>query len=199
MSARAVRRLDRIVREAPPDLLDAVRTGTLSAKAADRRLAGSGAGQVPSGPVRARETRADGDGERGKDEPVVADPTQRIGSVLRSVTPQATSGSTTPVGDAEPERRGTTLARETVGAEQPGELPTDAAVASALSRSPAVEAFMAACRSLQEVTRDFVQETAHWTGERREQRNLTIWQGIRQLEEHLDWMEAAGETRPGEA
>ena len=58
---------------------------------------------------------------------------------------------------------------------------------------------MAVCRRLQEVTRDFVQETAHWTGERREQRNLTIWQGIRQLEEHLDWMEAAGETRPGEA
>ena len=58
---------------------------------------------------------------------------------------------------------------------------------------------MAACRSLQEVTRDFVQETAHWIGERREQRTLTIWQGIRQLEEHLDWMEAAGETRPGKA
>ena len=58
---------------------------------------------------------------------------------------------------------------------------------------------MAACRRLQEVTRDFVQETAHWVGERREQRTLTIWQGIRQLEEHLDWMEAAGETRPGEA
>ena len=194
-----MRRLDRIVREAPPDLLDAVRTGMLIAKAADRRLAESGAGQVPSGPVRARETRADGDGERGKDEPVVADPTQRIGSVLPSVTPQATSGSTTPVGDADLKRRGTTLARETVVAEQPGELPTDAAVASALSRSPAVEAFMAACRSLQEVTRDFVQETAHWIGERREQRNLTIWQGIRQLEEQLDWMEAAGETRPEEA
>ena len=111
MSARAVRRLDRIVREAPPDLLDAVRTGTLSAKAADRRLAGSGAGQVPSGPVRARETRADGDGEPGKDEPVAADPPQGIGSVLRSVTPQASPGSTTPVGDAEPERRVTTLAR----------------------------------------------------------------------------------------
>ena len=199
MSARAVRRLDRIVREAPPDLLDAVRTGTLSPKAADRRLAESGAGQVPSGPVRARETRPGGDGEPGKDEPVAADPPRGIGSGLRSVTPQASPGSTTPVGDAEPERRVTTLAGHPVVGEQPGESPTDAAVASAPSSSPAVEVFMAVCRRLQEVTRDFVQETAHWTGERREQRNLTIWQGIRQLEEHLDWMEAAGETRPGEA
>ena len=90
MSARAVRRLDRIVREAPPDLLDAVRTGTLSAKAADRRLAGSGAGQVPSGPVRARETRAGGDGEPGKDEPVAADPhsRDRIGAPIRHAAGQ---------------------------------------------------------------------------------------------------------------
>jgi ParB/Sulfiredoxin domain len=199
MSARAVRRLDRIAREAPADLLNAVRTGTLSPKAADRRLAPSEAAHVPTGPVRAREMRAGGDGEPGKDEPVAADPPRGIGSGLRSVTPQASPGSTTPVGDAEPERRVPTLAGRPVVGEPPGESPTDAAGASAPSSSPAVEAFMAACRSLQEVTRDFVQETAHWIGERREQRNLTIWQGIRQLEEHLDWMEAAGETRPGEA
>ena len=39
MSERAMRRLDRIAREAPPDVLDAVRAGTLSVKAADCRLA----------------------------------------------------------------------------------------------------------------------------------------------------------------
>jgi hypothetical protein len=119
--------------------------------------------------------------------------------VLRSVTPQASPGSTTPVGDAEPERRVTPWAGHPVVGEQPGESAPDAAVASTPASSPAVEVFMAVCRRLQEVTRDFVQETTDWTGERREQRNLTIWQGIRQLEEHLDWMEAAGETRAGEA
>ena len=57
---------------------------------------------------------------------------------------------------------------------------------------------MATCRALEEATRDFLRETAHWTGERREQRTLTIWQGIRQLEEHLDWMESAGEVQPAD-
>ena len=88
MSARAVRRLDRIVREAPADLLNAVRTGTLSAKVADRRLAPSGAAHVPTGPVRARDTRAGGDGEPGKDEPVAADPPQGIGAPIRHAAGQ---------------------------------------------------------------------------------------------------------------
>ncbi len=57
---------------------------------------------------------------------------------------------------------------------------------------------MAVCHALQEATRDFIRDTAHWTGERRGHRNTTIWQGLRQLEEHLDWMESTTDVRPGE-
>jgi hypothetical protein len=152
MSERAVRRLDRIAREAPPDVLDAVRAGTLSVKAADRRLGRPGAGHVPTGPVRAREAQPASDGGPGTTTPVAPDGPREIGAPASAPSP----------------------------------IP------------PAVEAFMAVCRALHEATGDFIRETAHWTGERREQRSLTIWQGIRQLEEHLDWMERAGDTRPGE-
>ena len=199
MSERAVRRLDRIVREAPPDVLDAVRTGTLSAKAADRRLARSGASQVPSGPVRARETRTGGDGEPGKDEPVAADPPRGIGSALRSVTPQASPGSTTPVGDAELRE-----ASHHVGTDTRSSVNSPARVQPMLPSpphrrcSPAVEAFMAVCRAPSRGDPDFVQETAHWTGNaassgtsrsgRASASSRSIWTGWR----------AAGETRPGE-
>jgi hypothetical protein len=62
MSERTLRRLDRIVREAPPDLVDALRAGTVRLNQPDRRLAARRAGQVPTGPVHARET---GNGRAG--------------------------------------------------------------------------------------------------------------------------------------
>lgn len=164
MSERAVRRLDRIARDAPPDVLDAVRAGTLSVKAADRRLARPGLGHVPTGPVRARVAQPASDGGPGTTNPVAADGPREIGAVPGH-------------GEGLGEHRTTPAAS----------LPPIA---------PAVESFMAVCRALHEATRDFIRETARWTGERREQRNLTIWQGIRQLEEHLEWMEDSGDARP---
>ena len=56
---------------------------------------------------------------------------------------------------------------------------------------------MTLCREFEAATRQFRQETAHWTGERRTQRDLTIWQGIQQLEEHLEWMESTREAHGG--
>jgi hypothetical protein len=198
MSERAVRRLDRIAREAPPDVVDAVRAGTLSVKAADRRLELPRASQVPTGPVRARETPAGGDGGPGSMDPVAADRSRAMGTAFRCVETHADPEPITPNGDAGSERRVTTLMESSSIAEEPGADRTDAPAVSPSPMPPTVEAFMAVCRALHEATLDFVRETAHWTGERREQRNFTIWQGIRQLEEHLDWMESAGEARPGE-
>jgi hypothetical protein len=114
------------------------------------------------------------------------------------VEPHADPGPITPDGDAGSERRVTTLTESSSIGEEPGADRTDAPAVSPSPMPAAVEAFIAVCRALHEATLDFVRETAHWTGERCEQRNLTIWQGIRQLEEHLDWMESAGEARPGE-
>jgi hypothetical protein len=145
MGERAVRRLDRILREGPPDLVEAVRASTVSLKEADRRLAEWKASQGPTGPVRARDTQPGGDGGSGPTTPEAAD-----------------------------------------GPREPG-----AQAAAQSSIPPAVEAVMAVCRALEEATREFVRDTAHWTGDRREQRTLTIWQGIRQLEEQLEWMESA--------
>src|SRR5206468_10049682 len=59
LSERVVRQLDRIVREAPPEVVEAVRAGALSAKAAERRLGPERRRQVPTGTVRARETPID--------------------------------------------------------------------------------------------------------------------------------------------
>jgi hypothetical protein len=198
MSERAVRRLDRIAREAPPDVVDAVRAGTLSVKAADRRLELPRASQVPTGPVRARETCTGGEGGPGTMDRVAAGRSRVIGGAVRRVEPHADPGPITPDGDAGAERRVTTRTESSSIGEQPGADRTDAPAVSPSPMPPAVEAFMAVCRALHEATLDFVRETAHWTGERREQRNFTIWQGIRQLEEHLDWMESAGEARPEE-
>ena len=198
MSERAVRRLDRIAREAPPDVLDAVRAGTLSPKAADRRLARRRASHVPTGPVRARET---GDGRvQGACEEILTTADQPRGSAaaLRSVELHSGPGSMTPECDADSGRRGAVPAQPPVIGERPEDDPPDRPTLSPSSIPPAVEAFMVACRALEGATGDFLEETAHWTGERREQRTLTIWQGIRQLEEHLDWMETAGEVQPAE-
>ena len=65
-------------RDAPPDGLDAVRAGTLSVKAADRRLARPRTGQVPTGPARARGTQAGGDGGPSTTNPVAADGPREI-------------------------------------------------------------------------------------------------------------------------
>jgi hypothetical protein len=194
MSERAVRRLDRIARESPPDVVDAVRAGTLSVKAADRRLELPRASQVPTGPVRAREIRTDGDEGLGTMDPVDADRSRAIGAAFRCVEPHADPGPITPNGDAGSERL---TESSSIGEESGGDRP-DAPAVSPSPMPPAVEAFIVVCRALHKATLDFVRETAHWQGERREQRNFTIWQGIRQLEEHLDWMESAGEARPGE-
>jgi hypothetical protein len=55
VSERPVRHLDRVVKEAHPDLVDAVPAGTMSLKRADRCLAVRRASQIPTGTVRARE------------------------------------------------------------------------------------------------------------------------------------------------
>jgi hypothetical protein len=198
MSERAIRQLDRIVREGPPDLVDAVRAGAVSVKQADRRLAQRKDRQVPTGTVRARETRRGGDGGPGTTNPAAADRSRGTGVDLGPVEPPADPGLTSPVGDAGSGRRAPRFTESPIVSEEPRDDRTDPPGGSSSPIPPAVEAFLAVCRALHEATQDFVRETAHWTGERREQRTFTIWQGIRQLEEHLDWMESAGEARPGE-
>ena len=199
MSERAVRRLDRIVKAAPPDVVDAVRAGTVSLKHAERRLVERPAGQVPTGPVRARDI---GDGRVGGEHtgmPRAGDRPSRHDRVLEPVEPPAHAGSpTTPVEGSAARAR---VARGPTRAADQEELGTGAANPVATSPSPAppaVEAFMATCRAFEAATRDFLRDTAHWTGERREQRTLTIWHGLRQLEEQLDWMESAAEVEPAE-
>jgi hypothetical protein len=152
MSERAIRQMDRILREGAPDLVEAVRAGAVTVKEADRRLTRRKASDVPTGTVRARETPPGGDGGPGPTNPEAAHAPCETG---------AQEGAPSPI-------------------------------------PPAVEAFMAVCHALHEATRDFIRDTAHWTGERRAQRNFTIWQGLRQLEEHLDWMDSATDVRPGE-
>ena len=44
-------------------------------------------------------------------------------------------------------------------------------------------------------TERFRRETARWTGERRGQRRLTIWQTIQDLSEQLEWMQATEAPR----
>ncbi len=90
MSARAVRRLDRIVRDAPADLLDAVRTGTLSAKVADRRLARVRSRSRPDRP-RARSGNAGRRGRRawqGRARGCGSDSGDRIGAPIRHAAGQ---------------------------------------------------------------------------------------------------------------
>jgi ParB-like chromosome segregation protein Spo0J len=193
LSERTVRQLDRIVREAPPDVVAAVRDGTLSAKAAERRLGPAAESQLPTGTVRARENPADRPAsEAGVGGHVSPAGTQEIDAAPRlsgtpgnHEPPAPAAASLSPVEDtAVPVARAATPRTST------GTGPGDAPESARSRLPPAVEAFMALCRELEAATRQFRQETAHWTGERRRQRDLTIWQGIQQLEEQLEWMES---------
>jgi hypothetical protein len=60
-----------------------------------------------------------------------------------------------------------------------------------------VRAFLALCRQLNDLTREFVRATARWTGARREQRLAAILQAVRYLTEQLDWMQPADIGRDG--
>jgi hypothetical protein len=192
MSERAVRQLDRVLRDGPPDLVDAVRAGRVSLKQADRQLAERRARPGPTGTVRARDTwsgRARGEyaetsmaGGRSSRDDRVLEPRTHAGppaapAVEVYASPARDASGPTPVADRD----------------EPAAGPPNSSTPSPSPISPAVEAFIATCRAFEAATRDFLQETAHWTGERREQRTLTIWQGLRQLEEQLDWMESAAE------
>jgi ParB-like chromosome segregation protein Spo0J len=200
LSERAVRQLDRIVRKAPPEIVDAVRAGTLSAQTAERRLGHGGRNRIPTGTVRARESPVDPrPGETGIDGRASPTAAQGIDGAPRRPeppalfdTPALTGASPSGIeGPAVPE---TNAARPGPRpADGPGDLPGP----STPRLPPAVEAFMALCRELETATRQFRQETAHWTGERRTQRDLTIWQGIQQLEEQLEWMESTRDARGG--
>ena len=206
MSERAVRQLDRLVREAPPDLVDAVRAGAVSLKQADRWLAARRASQVPTGTVRARET---GDGRADEESigiPTAAARSPQDDAAIEPVQPHSNGGSPITAGSATAPVEGSAASR--ARAEKRSNPPADREEreagspnppATASPESPAVEAFIAICRAFEAATRDFLRDTAHWTGERREQRTLTIWQGLRQLEEQLDWMESAAEVEPVEA
>jgi ParB-like chromosome segregation protein Spo0J len=193
LSERTVRQLDLIVREAPPDAVAAVRDGTLSAKAAERRLGHAAESQLPTGTVRARETPAD----RPASDAGVGGDVSPAGTQEIDATPRRPG---TP-GDHEPPAAAAASLSETedtpvpvTSATTPGSSaatgPGDASGSAGSRLPPAVEAFMAVCRALEAATRQFRQDTAHWTGERCRQRELTIWQGIQQLEEQLEWMES---------
>ena len=68
-------------------------------------------------------------------------------------------------------------------------------VPAAPSLPAAVQAFLALCHELDAATERFRRETAHWTGERRAQRRLTIRQTAEHLSEQLEWMQGAEATR----
>jgi hypothetical protein len=59
----------------------------------------------------------------------------------------------------------------------------------------AVQAFLALCDELDAATARFRRETARWTGERRLQRRLMIWQMSQHLSEQFEWMQAAEGSR----
>jgi hypothetical protein len=68
-------------------------------------------------------------------------------------------------------------------------------VPTAPSLPGAVQAFLAVCHELDAATERFRLETAHWTGERRAQRRLTIRQTAEHLNEQLEWMQGVEATR----
>lgn len=193
LSERTVRQLDRIVRESPPDVVAAVRTGTLSAKAAEWRLGHGVGSQLPTGTVRARETPADRPASRvGIDGHASRAAAREVDAAPRLPGPPGNHETPAPAEASLLEIEGTAV--PTTSAATPGTRPAnglaDAPTPPAPGLPPPVEAFMALCRELEAATRQFRQDTAHWTGERRRQRDLTIWQGIQQLEEQLEWMES---------
>ena len=54
------------------------------------------------------------------------------------------------------------------------------------SMPPMVHRALTLCDRFDVATAHFVEATAHWAGDHLEQRNLTIWQGVRHVEEILD-------------
>ena len=176
VSDRTIRRLVRVGREGPDHLRRAVASGEISVKEADRQLAAVKTDRPPGGPL-----------------------------ILRA-PPTATIGRDHPElpGDA----GGQASSQETTGASGPPAIVTPAplpAVNGSGAGSPtvpavpplpaAVQAFLAVCHELDAATERFRRETAHWTGERRAQRHLTIRQMVQHLSEQLDWMQAAEEIR----
>jgi len=172
VSDRTVRRLVRLGRDGSDDLRQAVASGDISVKEADRRLAAATTDRPPGGPLTLREL-----------------PKSPIG---RDDPDHAREGSGRPPGRVTHEARdpdfsaGPTANRSASGP-------------PALSASPplpaGVQAFLTLCQELDAATERFRRETARWTGERRAQRRLTIWQTIQHLGEQFDWMQAAEATR----
>ena len=76
--------------------------------------------------------------------------------------------------------------------------PSDESPPAAPASGPvpaSIQAFLAMCQELDVATERFRRETARWTGERRGQRRLTIWQTIQDLSEQLEWMQATEALR----
>jgi ParB-like chromosome segregation protein Spo0J len=168
VSDRTVRRLVRVGRDGSDDLRQAVASGDISVKEADRRLAAAKTDRPPGGPLTLRELPKP---TIGQDDPE-----------------PALEGSGRPAGEArDPDlSAGPTADRAASGpAASPGSPPHPAGV----------HAFLTRCQELDAATEQFRRETARWTGERRRQRHLTIWQTVQHLTEQLDWMQAAEATR----
>jgi len=105
-------------------------------------------------------------------------------------------------GSGRPPGRVTHEARDPDPSATPTSGPTADPSASGPAASPGsrplpagVLAFLTRCQELDAATERFRRETARWTGERRAQRRLTIWQTVQLLTDQLDWMQAAEVTR----
>jgi ParB-like chromosome segregation protein Spo0J len=180
VSDRTIRRLVRVGREGSEDLRRAVASGDLSVKQADRRLAAAKTTQPPGGPL-----------------------------ILRALPKAATcrddgghsaSGDGRPITTNEaPPRPKAAVPAPVSGASPSAGSPPAAPVSGPIPAS--VQMLLAMCHELDAATERFRRDTARWTGTRRAQRRLTIWQTIQDLSEQLEWMQATEASRhePGEA
>jgi hypothetical protein len=176
VSDRTVRRLVRVGRDGPEELRRAVASGDVSVKEADRRLAVAKPARPPGGPLILRALPKAAIGRDDLDHP---------GNGSGDPSSTVTTGARRPPAIATP-----ALLRTAHGS---GAGPPTVPASPSLPAE--VQAFLALCHELDAATERFCRETAHWTGERRAQRRLTIWQTIQHLSEQLEWMQAAEATR----
>jgi hypothetical protein len=176
VSDRTARRLVRVGRDGPEELRRAVASGDVSVKEADRRLAAARADRPPSGPLILRALPKVPD-HGGEPRP----PSDGGHPTSSAVTTGASRGPAIVTAAPRP-------AASVSGAGAP-------TVPAAPSLPGAVQAFLAVCHELDAATERFRRETVHWTGERRAQRRLTIWQTAEHLNEQLEWMQGAEATR----
>jgi hypothetical protein len=157
----------RVVRDGSLDVKEAVKCGVLSIRAAERQVAVSRKSTAaPIGPLC----------DRGQ---------PRLGALRSQGDLDRTPDTLDPGGRLIPTRVGSSGLRKRTASTRLVESCPEGAAAMA-SMPPIVHRTLTLCDRFDGATARFVEATAHWTGDRLEQRNLTIWQSVRHVEEILD-------------